>query len=320
MATHPASGWHQSFIWAKFKQADGCDTYKIGLFKTQTRKLVGGAIVLQYNFKNGTNFLYIPEGPLLDYLDEDNLFWQWRALETALHSIVDLKPDTLTTHLRIEPRISEVPNWFFTGYIKSPLNLQPRHTQVLSLHHDETTLLAQMKPKGRYNIRLAEKKGVQVREAALHEIEIFYKIYRETFTRNKFEGKSLSFFETLVENTAPLLRLYIAEYNKKPIASALIIYFGDRATYLYGASRDKYREVMAPSALHWHIIKDAKTNGFTEYDWWGVARDEHDSEHDWHGLTRFKKQFGGEQRNWVGAYDYVMQKELYETFVAKHEN
>lgn len=316
---HPASGWHQAFVWADFKQADGCDTYKIGVFEEKTKKLIGGAVVLQYHFKNGTNFLYIPEGPILNYDSETDLFWQWRALETALHSIIDLKPGSLTTHLRIEPRLAQVPGWFLTGYTKAPMNLQPRSTQVLDLKPSNEALLAQMKPKGRYNIRLAEKKGVTVREVALSEIKTFHKLYRETFERNKFDGKKLYFFNTLVENATSILRLFIAEYDKRPIAGALIVYWGDRATYLYGGSRAKYREVMAPSALHWHIISDAKMKGFSEYDWWGIARDEHDTDHEWHGLTRFKKQFGGEQRDWIGAYDYVMQQDLYEAFVKKHE-
>ena len=106
------AGFHQSFVWAKFKQAQNWESYKIGIFESKSKKLVGGCIVLEFNFQNGTNFLYIPEGPVLDFENEDNLFWQWRALETALHSIISLSPESKTTHLRIEPRAIEVPDCF----------------------------------------------------------------------------------------------------------------------------------------------------------------------------------------------------------------
>ncbi|MFA6550714.1 MAG: peptidoglycan bridge formation glycyltransferase FemA/FemB family protein [Candidatus Gracilibacteria bacterium] len=315
-----ASGFHQSFAWSKFKQAQGWDTYKIGLFSDKTKKLVGGCSVLEFCFSDGTSFLYIPEGPVLDYTDEDNLFWQWRAIETALHSIIALDPEKKTTHLRMEPRIDAVPKWFFTGFIKAPLNLQPRYTQTLDIEMSEDEMLAQMKPKGRYNIRLAQKKGVTVREISFDKIGDFYNVYKTTFERNKFEGKDLDFFHSYSKNCDEHSKVFVAEVEGKVLASAIIVYFGDRATYFYGASSNEMRDFMAPYALHWHIIKDAKSKGYKEYDFWGIAKDENDTKHDWHGLTKFKKQFGGKQLSFVGAYDYVFQQDLYKAFIKRHES
>ena len=320
VAKNKMSGYHQSFAWGKFKQEDDWETYKIGIFDTKNDKLVGGCIVLQFNFTNCTNFLYIPEGPVLNYQDEDQLFWQWRILETALHSIISLKPENLTTHLRIEPRALSVPNWFLTGFSKAPINLQPRNTQVLNLTTEEEELLAQMKPKGRYNIRLAEKKGIEVSEIPLTEINTFYKLYKTTFERNKFDGKNLDFFKTYLKYCGEFSKIFVAKVDKKVLSAAIIVYFGNRATYLYGASSSEMREYMAPNGLHWHIIKDAKQQGCTEYDFWGVAKNEDDENHDWHGFTKFKKKFGGEQLDFIGAYDYVIQKDPYEEFIKKHES
>lgn len=315
-----ASGFHQSFAWSKFKQAQNWETYKIGIFSSKDGKLVGGCSVLEFLFSNGTSFLYIPEGPVLDYSDEDSLFWQWRALETALHSIISMTPEKQTTHLRIEPRTVEVPNWFLTGYIKAPINLQPRHTQILNLEKFENDILAQMKPKGRYNIRLAQKKGVKICEISFDKIESFYLLYKTTFERNKFEGKDLDFFHTYAKNCNEFSKVFIAQVGKDILASAIVVYWGNRATYFYGASSNKMREFMAPYALHWHITSDAKKKGYKEYDFWGIAKDENDESHDWHGITKFKKQFGGEQLNFIGAHDYVVQKDLYESFIKKHES
>jgi len=313
------AGFHQSFAWAKFKQDDNWETYKIGIFNKKNDKLVGGCLVLQFNFSNGTNFLYIPEGPVLNYEDEDKLFWQWRVLETALHSIISLKPENLTTHLRIEPRALSIPKWFLTGFVKSPLNLQPRNTQSLNLRISEEELLTQMKPKCRYNIKLAEKKGVDISEIPLKEINTFYKIYNTTVERNKFNGKNLKFFKKYLEHCGEFSKIFVAKVGKKVLASAIIVYFGQRVTYLYGASSNEMREYMAPYALHWHIAKDAQKKGFHEYDFWGIARDEKDENHEWHGFTQFKKKFGGDQLDFIGAYDYVIQKDLYDEFVKKYE-
>lgn len=314
-----ACGFHQSFAWSKFKQTQNWETYKIGLFSSKDDKLVGGCVVYEFSFSNGTNFLYIPEGPVLNYEDEDSLFWQWRSLETAIHSLVSLTPDNHTTHIRIEPRAQSVPQWFLTGFTKAPINLQPRHTQVLNLEVSSDTLLSQMKPKGRYNIRLAEKKGVQVSEIPFRKIDSFYKLYEQTFERNKFEGKGINFFEDYAKHCSEFSKLFIAQSENNILASAIIVYFGNRVTYFYGASSNTLKEYMAPYALHWHIIQDAKKQGYKEYDFWGIAKDETDSEHDWHGLTRFKKQFGGDQLNFIGAYDYVIQDNLYQEFIKKHE-
>lgn len=318
VVSNSVAGFHQSFGWSNFKRLDGWETYKIGLFNGD-ELLIGGVLVHQFTFKDGSNFLYIPEGPVLNFDNEDELYWQWRALETALHSIVSLEPRAITTHIRMEPRVESVPEWFLLGWNKAPLNLQPRHTSIIDLTPSEEEILARMKQKGRYNIRLAEKKGVTVREAPLSEILSFYALYKETFSRNGFEGKDEQLFHDLISGAKEHLSLYLAEFDGKPIAGALVITFGDRATYLYGASSDAMRPLMGPYLLHWEIMKTMKRNGFIQYDLWGVAPSDEDEEHEWHGLTKFKAQFGGERSGFIGAYDYILQEDAYRAFVAKHE-
>jgi len=316
-----AGGFHQSFNWAAFKRADGWDTYKIGLFNDED-ELVGGAVLLQFHFNSTrTNFLYIPEGPILDYSNEDNLNEQWRVLETAILSIVDASKSAKTTHIRIEPRISECPEWFLSKFRKAPLNLQPKHTLVVDISTSEDEILAQMKQKGRYNIRLAGKKGVsisQVSEVSDKDRKRFFELYSQTFNRNEFEGKEEDLFINLMPNCKDISKLFFAEYEGKTLATAYVIYFGGRATYLYGASSNENREVMAPYLLHWEIMKDAKASGYKEYDFWGIAP-ESAPDHKWQGITSFKKKFGGTQPSFIGAYDYIIQKDLYEAFLGKHE-
>lgn len=319
VGTNPAGGFHQSFNWSVFMRLEDWDSYKIGLFSDN--KLIGGAMILQFHFNDGTNFLYIPEGPILDYGDDEKLLWQWRALETAIRSIVDVAEGSTTTHLRIEPRISQCPSWFLRDFEKAPLNLQPKYTQIVRLDQSAEDILVGMKQKGRYNIKLAERKGVAVEMADLNPANMrkFYALYAETFKRNTFDGKPLSYFESFVKAYGREAKFFMAHHEGDLLAAAIVVYFGERATYLYGASTDHKREFMAPYALHWEIIKSAKNEKFKEYDLWGIHNSVEDKDHAWHGITRFKKQFSDTSLNLVGAYDYIFQKDLYEEFLKKHE-
>lgn len=313
------SGFHQSFSWANFKQHDHWETYKIGIFDSKSQELVGGCIVHEFSCTNDTNFLYIPEGPIMNFSDHDMLFWQWRVLEAALHRIVSLTPEMHTTHIRMEIRTSELPSWLLLGWSKAPLNLMPKHTRVVDLKKIPEVLLTEMKQKCRYNIRLAEKRGVTVRKATFDELNVFYALYEETSVRDGFEKKSLEFFQMLLNTMGDQISLYIAEHKGIPLAGAIVVTFAKRATYLYGASGNAHRNLMAPYALHWNIMMDAKQQLCTEYDFWGVSPSLKDETHDWHGLSTFKSGFGGEQINFVGAYDYIFQPEAYEAFIEKYE-
>ncbi|MEK7547493.1 MAG: peptidoglycan bridge formation glycyltransferase FemA/FemB family protein [Patescibacteria group bacterium] len=319
---HFASGFHQSFAWAKFQQSQGWDSYKIGLFDSQNDRLVGGAVILEFCFSNGTNFLYIPEGPALNYKNEDELFWQWKALSTAINSIVKIDKNEKTTHIRIEPRIEDCPKWFLHQFEKAPINLQPKYTQVVSLQDSEEDILAQMKQKCRYNINLAKRKNVAIREIkkiSNTDLDKFYVLYDQTRKRNHFEGKEKDFFDSHMKICRNFSKMFVAELGDEILASMIIVYFGNRATYLYGASSDAHKEYMAPYALHWHIMQEAKKDNYKEYDLWGINHTPDDEKHPWYGITRFKKQFGGHQVNLIGAYDYIIQKELYADFLKKHE-
>ncbi len=286
-----AGGFHQSFAWANFKQSTNWDTYKIGVF--QDGKILAGSVVLKFSFSNGTNFLYIPEGPILDLNNEDIGLWQWRLLEAAIHSIMSLAKNEHTTHLRIEPRITTAPHFLLNGFTKAPINLQPKHTQTLDLQQNIHELLIGMKQKCRYNIKLSAKNGVQVKEIPLSEIGTFYKLYQATLKRNEFDGQEIDFFEKVCQHCSGFSKLFVAYKDKLELASAIVTYYGERATYLYGASSDQHKQLMAPYALHWHIIQDAKDKEYKSYDFWGIAPDNKDQSHPWQGLSRFKKNLEG---------------------------
>jgi len=309
-----SSGFMQSCFWCDFKRKTGWETFKIGLF--EDGKLIGGTVAMKFHYSKTKNFLYLPEGPILPY-GSPNADKYFDELIGEIDAVADLKGDELTTHLRIEPRLSEVPI-FFRKFDKAPYNMEPRHTLMLDLSQSEKEILAQMKQKGRYNIKIADKNNVEVIEDPSEAgIKKFIKLYKETTDRKKFEGKSDKYFYALVDalQKNKTGTLYIAQSKNIPLAAAIVIFYGDRSTYFFGATSNKDREKMAPYKLHFEIAKASKAKNFKWYDFWGIAPADADQSHDWYGFTQFKKKFGGKSFRFIGAYDFVYNKKLYLEFL-----
>ena len=207
------------------------------------------------------------------------------------------------------------------GFVKAFEEMQPEHTLTLDLTKNEEEILAQMKQKGRYNIRIAEREGIilEQAEATGAELDDFYRLYSETGKRHKITYRAKSYFDSLLEilSKSGYARVYTAYFKNKSektaLASAIIVYSGKKAIYMFGSSSDEYKNMMAPYKLHWEIIKEAKEAGFETYDFFGIAPDD-DPGHPWAGVTRFKKQFGGEQVNVFGSYDYIFSPTKYKLF------
>lgn len=235
-------------------------------------------------------------------------------------------------HLHTEKLVSKIKN---LGFEKSPHTMHPEKTSVLDLTLSEEGLLKAMQSKTRYNIKIAQKNNVEVRE--LDSIEPFLELLHETSSRNKFHlhpdtyyGRLFSFFSepqksiginphTLSQNqklhkntdTDPNtnceilnsakgvgVKIFGAFLGNTLLAADMVIFYGKRATYLHGASSSDHRNLMAPYLLHWEIMKNAKKSGFSEYDLWGI------DEKKWPGVTRFKEGFGGKAIEYIGSYDF----------------
>ena len=201
----------------------------------------------------------------------------------------------------------------------SPHNIQPPRTILINIKDDEDTILARMKQKTRYNIRLAEKKGVTVR--AWDDIESFHKMMLVTGGRDGFGVHSLEYYKRAYELLRPkgLGEILVAEYEGKPLAALFVARNGNRAYYLYGASTDEERNRMPTYLLQWEAMKWAKARGCEEYDLWGVPDEDEatleanfETRHDglW-GVYRFKRGFGGELKRAVQALDRVYNPLLY---------
>jgi lipid II:glycine glycyltransferase (peptidoglycan interpeptide bridge formation enzyme) len=201
----------------------------------------------------------------------------------------------------------------------SPHNIQPPRTIILDIRNSDGEILRRMKQKTRYNIRLAEKKGVSVR--AWDDIDSFHKMMLVTGDRDSFGIHSPEYYRRAYELFHPggMCELLVAEYEGKPLAALMVFGRGRRAWYFYGASTDEERNRMPTYLLQWEAIKWAKMHGCQEYDLWGVPDEDEktlegnfEKRHDglW-GVYRFKRGFGGELKRAAQAMDQVYNPFLY---------
>ncbi len=203
------------------------------------------------------------------------------------------------------------------GFVKARDEVQPEYRQVIDLQKSLSTVRAEMRSKGRYNIGLAEKKGVVVIDDQSNDaVKQFIHLSRVTAARKGFQGRSEQYLRDLIGllDSNALGGLWVARFGDEMLAGAIVSFFGTRASYLYGVSSDKNRSVMAPHLLHWRIIEEAKRKGCTEYDLIGVAPTDASSTHPWGGISRFKREFGGETVRYLGSYDRVYRPALYSLY------
>lgn len=197
-------------------------------------------------------------------------------------------------------------------------SLFPEWTQMLDLTPSEDDLLAKMKSKTRYNIRLAQKKGVTVREESNEKgFGIFSKLYFETCKRQKYYGHSHEYHKTVWETLSPSIsHILIAYFENEPLAAYHLFKFKDIFYYTYGGSSDEYRNLMGTNLLMWEAIRLGKTLGATTFDMWGSLPPGYDEKNPWAGFTRFKEGYGTEFVQFVGSYDLVIHPLLYKLYSA----
>ena len=205
--------------------------------------------------------------------------------------------------------------------LKKAADIQPPDTVIVDLTPSEQDILAAMKPKWRYNIGLAEKRGVTVSESdgGANSVSVFYHLLAETAARDGIAIHSEAYYRILFEEMGNglrlprSLRLYIAEHEGDTLAAIVTLFRGKQAVYLYGASSNAKRNLMAPYALQWRAMRDAKAFGCTEYDLFGIPPNEKD-DHPMAGLYRFKTGFGGRIMHRPGSWDYPYKRALYALF------
>jgi lipid II:glycine glycyltransferase (peptidoglycan interpeptide bridge formation enzyme) len=261
---------------------------------------------------------YIPKGPLLDWADAalvEDVLGQIEARARRQGAIfVKIDPDVRAdadTGRQVARALDR------RGWRLSAEQIQYRNTLVSDLTLAEDALLAAMKPKWRYNIRLAERRGVVIRPGAAADLPAFYAMYAETGGRDGFLVRPYAYYRPIWERflADDLGHLLLAEVAGLPVAGLFLFRFGPTAWYFYGASTDRSRELMPNHALQWAALRWAKAAGCTRYDWWGAPNALEESDPMW-GVYRFKQGFGGEFTPWIGAWDYPVHRAAYWAYTA----
>ena len=274
------------------------------------------------------SILYSPKGPVLDWTNEPlrNLVLNDLQAFARKQGGIFLKMDpdvVLGTGVPSSPGDvidgggqSVMAELKRRGWKYSSDQIQFKNTIRIDLLASEDELLARMKQKTRYNIRLAEKKGVTLRIGTLNDLDMLYKMYAETSVRDGFVIRNEEYYKTvwhmfmptsqfpMTNNPLPFTEPLIAEVDNEPVASIFVFYFASRAYYVYGMSRDLHREKMPTYLLQWRAMKRAKANGCTVYDLWGAPDVFDESDSMW-GVYRFKEGLGGSVMRTLGAWDFA---------------
>jgi lipid II:glycine glycyltransferase (peptidoglycan interpeptide bridge formation enzyme) len=333
LASKPQAHLLQTAAWGELKAEFGWQPLYIVSGESTADRV--GAQVLFRRLPLGASLAYIPKGPVGGLPRQEYAAWKelWPEVDRACRQ-------RRTIFLKVEADLWEPPagklqgsqalNDHFglarpeppEGFCISPQSIQPRRTLVVSLAGDEEAILGRMRQKTRYNIRLAQKKGVVVYPG--DDVGTFYRLMRVTGERDAFGVHTLDYYQkacTLFAGRRECV-LLIAEYEQEPLAAIMVFARGSRAWYFYGASSNAHRERMPAYLLQWEAMRWARGQGCAWYDLWGVPdADEQTLEANFSsrsdglwGVYRFKRGFGGQLMRAPAAWDRVYNAALYKMY------
>lgn len=321
----------QTWQWGKVKSHFGWTPFHL-LWHGDAGQVRAAALLLQRRvalagFALPLSVMYIPRGPLLEWSDS-------QLVQIVLDDLQGFARGKNAIFLKIDP---DLPMGFgipgekgaddhqpglavkdcltARGWIFSEEQIQFRNTVNVDLTDDQEALLMRMKSKTRYNIRLAERRGVTVRPGSSADIELLYRMYAHTAIRDDFTIRGKAYYQKVWETffRAGLAEPLVAEVEGEPVGGAVIFKFGGRAWYMHGMSLDAHREKMFNYRLQWEGMLHAIAAGCRIYDMWG-APDSFDEDDPLWGVYRFKDGFGGQVVRTLGAWDFPVRPVLYQGY------
>lgn len=321
----------QTWQWGLVKAQFGWEPYPL-VWRDRQNQVCAAALVLlrTVTIAGGifhSKVLYAPRGPLLD----------WSNVELVQQVLDDLQTFTRqqgAIFLKIDPDlplgfgVPGEPNAFpdlvgqeiqqdlsRRGWRFSEEQIQFKNTVMIDLTEDEETLLMRMKSKTRYNIRLAERRGVTVRVGGNEDIDLLYRMYARTSIRDNFLIRGKDYYEVVWRTffEAGLAKPLIAEVDGEAVGAVVIFQFAGRTWYMYGMSLDESRGTMFNYRLQWEAMRQSKAAGCLAYDMWGAPDEFTEADPLW-GVYRFKDGFGGQVVRTLGAWDFPAQPILYRLY------
>ena len=340
IACLPLAHLLQTWEWSQVKARYGWQATPF-VWQGKAGEPAAAAMVLKRRFPLGgfakrMCVLYVPKGPLMDWNDtalRQRVLGDLQAFAKRQGAIfVKVDPDVALgtgvpgTETAVELKQGQAVRSELVGggWKFSQDQIQFRNTVLIDLDPSEDELLARMKQKTRYNLRLAQKKGVTVRVGTAKDLPMLYRMYAETSVRDGFLIRAEEYYQTVwrtfgspkidpPSQSTPFHEALIAEVDGQAVAAISLFYFAGQATYLFGMSRDTHREKMPNYLLQWEGLRRAKAAGCRIYNLWG-APDQFDESDPLWGVFRFKEGLGGYVSRTLGAWDYTPSPLLYQLY------
>jgi peptidoglycan pentaglycine glycine transferase (the first glycine) len=343
IALLPGAHFMQTSQWAEVKvqtdwvplyrvwYPDG-DSYQMDEWKPGTAQPSAAALVLQRTISLGgfslrLRILYVPKGPLLDWANiplRQKVLSDLRALARRQGAIfIKIDPDVpLGTGLPNATDATTSPlsqsvleNLQQQGWLFSAEQPQFRNTVVIDLNATEEELMSRMKQKTRYNVRLAERKGVILRKGNPADLPVLYQMYAETAVRDRFVIRPEAYYNKTWRSflQAGLAEIWIAEAEGEILAALILFVFAKKTWYVYGMSRHIHREMMPNYLLQWQAMRRGQILGCSSYDLWGAPNGSNETDPLWN-VYRFKEGLGGVVVRHIGAWDLPTQPLLYHLY------
>jgi lipid II:glycine glycyltransferase (peptidoglycan interpeptide bridge formation enzyme) len=302
VVSHPCQSWE----WGEFRKKTDAQVVRMGSFEK-------GKLVSAYQFslhhlpRTKYTIGYLPRSPEID--------------SSMIASLEKIGQEKKCLFFRIEPDIklqnSKTPKLQDLGLRPSPRPFFYRYTFLIDLRKSEAELLKNMSQKTRYNVRLAQRRGVEVTEDNSDQAFATYlKLLQETTSRQKFYAHTPGYHRKMwqVLKPAGIAHLLKAEYQDQILAAWIVLKFHQVLYYPYGASSSLHRNVMANNLMMWEAIKFGKKLGCKTFDLWGCLGPDPDPKNPWFGFHRFKEGYGGQLKEFVGSYDLVLNPGLYKLY------
>lgn len=299
LVTHVMQSWE----WGEFREKLNTRVKRYGLFEKE--KMVIAFQITFHPIPFSKKYIgYLPKGPFPS-----------KELADAL---IKIGRDENCAFIKAEPHIeiSETKQKIDKRFQKSSKPYFTKYNFVLDLTPSEEELLKNMHPKTRYNVRLAEKKGVEVREETSEKaLRAYLDLYFATTLRQGYLGHNEHYHKTVFEllKQKGMARILVGYYKKKALTTWMLFNFKDTLYYPYGGSSSEHRDVMHSNLVAWEAIKLGKKMGLKKFDMWGALGPNADAKDPWFGFHRFKQGYGGKLEEYLGTYDLIFDRPLYQT-------
>lgn len=294
----------QSFEWGEFRKALRIPLLRYGLY--QKGKLINAFELTLHKIPFTNEFVgYLPKGPMPD--------------KTLAQALKKIGKENNCAFIKIEPNVEVTSNKLqvTSNFKRSPKPLFTKYNFVLDLTKSEDQLLKDMHSKTRYNIKVAQKRGVKVEERTDDEaFEIYLKLYFDTTKRQGYHGHNKDYHKKVWDTfkDAGMAHLLIASFNGEPLTAWMLLNFKDTLYYPYGGSSKSHPEVMANNLVAWEAIKLGKKLGLKYFDMWGALGPNADPKDPWFGFHKFKMGYGGKLTEYLETYDLVFNWPVYLAF------